>query len=165
MSIREFQFDSTTTKKKVIFFDKPLRHRRYTARQLNTKFCQRSFRSFLLSQTGGKRELTNKDFHLLNFNDRTEYSICEVKCQKIEPIAIEPAPLIDDEEDEEDDDEGMVISTGEKRFGGEEGEHWFRLDGDIEEQQKLFHKSKQKIIHSAPILQERTVNPEDLGPG
>ena len=165
MSIREFQFD-VTTKKKVIFFDKPLRHRRYTARQLNTKFSQRSFRSFLLSQTGGKRELTNKDFHLLNFNDRTEYSICEVKCPKIEPKVIEPTPLIEDEEEEEeDDDQGMVISTGERRLREGDGEHFFPLDGDIEEQQKLFHKSKQKIIHSAPILQERIVNPEDLGPG
>jgi hypothetical protein len=110
MSIREFQLDPTT-KKKVIFFDKPLRRRRYTTRELNTKFYQRSLRSFLLSQTGGKREQNNKDFHLLNFNDRTEYSICEMKCQRLEPKPIEVTPSIDD--DEEEEDEGMVISTGE----------------------------------------------------
>ncbi|CAF4972279.1 unnamed protein product, partial [Rotaria sp. Silwood1] len=33
--------------------------------------------------------------------------------------------------------------------------------GDIEEQQKLFNKSKQKIIHSAPILQERDTSNSD----
>lgn len=32
---------------------------------------------------------------------------------------------------------------------------------DVEEQQKQFHKSKQKIIHSAPIVQERTTNESD----
>lgn len=32
------------------------------------------------------------------------------------------------------------------------------LDGDIEEQQKLFNKSKQKIIHSVPVIQERETN-------
>ena len=38
----------------------------------------------------------------------------------------------------------------------------YYLGGDIEQQQKLFIKSKQKIIHSAPILQEReTINPEN----
>ena len=42
-------------------------------------------------------------------------------------------------------------------------------DGDSEQQQKLFSKSKQKIIHSAPVLQEReTTNPDnpiETGPG
>jgi hypothetical protein len=35
------------------------------------------------------------------------------------------------------------------------------LDGDIEQQQKLFHKSKQKIIQSAPVAHERATNLSD----
>jgi len=154
ISIREFQFDSPTStlnKKKVIFIDKPLRQRNYTKRQLNSKYFQRSFRSLLLSITGGKRETTDQQFNYTSFNNKTEFEITEIKSKtlipqiKQEEKEDEEKKKITDDEDEDDED-GMIIST----------------DGDNEEQQKLFNKLKQKIIHSAPILQEHeTNNPED----
>jgi hypothetical protein len=164
ISIREFQFEtienstSTSNKKKVIFIDKPLRQRVYTKRELNNKYFQRSFRSLLLSTTGGKRETTDNQFNYSSFNNKTEFPITEMKTKILEKSLIQPTETQEEEkkvtDDEDDDDEaGMIIST----------------DGDIEEHQKLFNKSKQKIIHSAPILQEReTNNPEDnteIGPG
>ncbi len=150
ISIREFQFDSptsTSNKKKVIFIDKPLRQRDYTKRQLNSKYFQRSFRSLLLSTTGGKRETTDNQFNYTSFNNKTEFEITEIKSKTLisQIKQEEEKKKITDDEDEDDED-GMIIST----------------DGDNEEQQKLFNKLKQKIIHSAPILQEReTNNPED----
>jgi hypothetical protein len=42
------------------------------------------------------------------------------------------------------------------------------LDGDIEQQQKVFNKSKQKIIQSMPVLQEPEASNSDNnenGPG
>ena len=160
ISIREFQFDdptSTSTKKKVIFIDKPFRQRVYTKRTLNTKFYQRSFRSLLLSTTGGKRETTDNQFSYTSFNNKTEFQITEIKNRTTEKSTIqqtEEKEITEDEDEDDDEEEGaMVIST----------------DGDSEQQQKLFKKSKQKIIHSAPVLQEReTTNSEettDTGPG
>lgn len=162
ISIREFQFDdptSTSNKKKVMFIDKPFRQRVYTKRELNTKFYQRSFRSLLLSTTGGKRETTDNQFNYTSFNNKTEFQITEIKNKIIEKPSIEQLEeekeekKTTDDEDEDEDENAMVIST----------------DGDSEQQQKLFKKSKQKIIHSAPVLQEReTTNPEestDSGPG
>jgi hypothetical protein len=167
ISIREFQFETLEnptipTKKKVIFIDKSLRQRIYTKRELNTKYFQRSFRSLLLSTTGGKRETTDNQFNYTNFNNKTEFQITEIKNKIIEKSLIQQTEQKEEEEEEEkktiddedeDDEVGMIIST----------------DGDNEEQQKLFHKSKQKIIHSVPILQEReTTNQEDnteSGPG
>jgi hypothetical protein len=153
ISIREFHFDDPTSipnKKKVIFSDKPLRQRVYTKRELNSRYFQRSFRSLLLSTTGGKREMTDNQFNYTSFNNKTEFQITEMKKKIIETVLNkkpeqEIETKITDDEDE-DDEEGMIIDT----------------DGDIEQQQKLFNKSKQKIIHSAPILHEReTNNPEN----
>ncbi len=160
ISIREFQFDdptSTSNKKKVIFIDKPFRERVYTKRTLNSKFYQRSFRSLLLSTTGGKRETTDNQFNYTSFNNKTEFQITEIKNKIIEKSsgqqAEEPEKEITEDEDDDEEEGAMVIST----------------DGDSEQQQKLFKKSKQKIIHSAPVLHEReTTNPEestDTGPG
>ena len=164
ISIREFQFDtvdnpsSPVTKKKVIFIDKPLRQQVYTKRQLNTKYSQRAFRSLLISTTGGKREATDNQFMYTSFNNKTEFSVTEIKNKTTEkPLVVEEEKkTIDDVQDDDDDDDeedAMIIST----------------DGDNEEQQKLFSKSKQKIIHSAPVLQEReTTNPDtpaNTGPG
>ncbi len=163
ISIREFQFETLdnptiATKKKIIFIAKSLRQRVYTKRELNNKYFQRSFRSLLLSTTGGKRETTDNQFNYTSFNNKTEFQITEIKNKVLikqseqEQEQEEEKKLTTDEEDEDDED-GMIIST----------------DGDNEQQQKLFQKSKQKIIHSAPILQERnTNNPEDNpenGPG
>ena len=121
MSIREFhlnQFDNPSSipnKKKIIFIDKPLRQRTYTKREFNTKYFQRSFRSLLLSTTGGKRELTDNQFHYTNFNNRTEFEINEVKNKTDENLFIqqtdEEKRKIDDEDDEDDED-AMIISTG-----------------------------------------------------
>ena len=159
MSIREFQLEtldnptSMSNKKKVIFIDKPLRQRVYTKRELNTKYSQRSFRSLLISTTGGKREATDNQFTFTSFNNKTEFQITEMKNKTTEkPLVSEEQQeekILDDDDD--DDEEGaMIIST----------------DGDSEQQQKLFSKSKQKIIHSAPVLQEReTTNPTESGPG
>ena len=167
ISIREFQFDnidnptSPVNRKKIIFIDKPLRQRIYTKRELNTKYSQRAFRSLLLSTTGGKRETTDNPFLYTSFNNKTEFSITEIKNRSTDVPLVseeeEEKKIIDKEEDEEDDDEeeerAMIIST----------------DGDTEEQQKLFSKTKQKLIHSAPVLQEReSTNPDvpaDTGPG
>ncbi|CAF4710084.1 unnamed protein product [Rotaria sp. Silwood1] len=157
MSIREFQIEtldmstSTPNKKKIIFFDKPLRQRDYTKRELNSKYSQRSFRSLLLSTTGGKRETTDNQFNYSSFNNKTEFQIIEIKNKTNENSSIKQTDEKQEEnnnstDDEDDDDEdAMIISTG----------------GDIEEQQKLFNKSKQKIIHSAPILQERDTSNSD----
>ncbi|CAF3717596.1 unnamed protein product [Rotaria sordida] len=159
MSIREFQIetlDNPTTipnKKKIIFIDKPLRQRIYTKRELNNKYFQRSFRSLLLSTTGGKRETTDNQFNYSSFNNKTEFQIIEMKNKTNENSLIkqtdekqeENKNLTDDEDEDEDDEDAMIISTG----------------GDIEQQQKLFNKSKQKIIHSAPTLQERETNNSD----
>ncbi|CAF2152325.1 unnamed protein product [Rotaria magnacalcarata] len=154
MSVREFQFEtvdnpnSIPNKKKIIFIDKPLRQRSYTKRELNYKFFQRSFRSLLLSTTGGKRETTDNQFDYSSFNYKTEFEITEMKNKTIEKPLIEQTDqeeerkVTDDDDDDDDDEDAMIISTG----------------ADIEEQQKLFNKSKQKIIHSAPILQERETN-------
>ncbi|CAF2122104.1 unnamed protein product [Rotaria magnacalcarata] len=157
MSVREFQFEtvdnpnSIPNKKKIIFIDKPLRQRSYTKRELNYKFFQRSFRSLLLSATGGKRETTDNQFNYSSFNNKTEFEITEMRNKTIEKPLIEQTgqeeerKATDDEDD--DDEDAMIISTG----------------ADIEEQQKLFNKYKQKIIHSVPILQEReTNNSEDM---
>jgi hypothetical protein len=158
ISIREFQFDdptSTSNKKKVIFIDKQFRQRVYTKRELNTKFYQRSFRSLLLSTTGGKRETTDNQFNYTSFNNKTEFQITEIKMSEKSSFqqSEEQEKKMTDDEEEDDEEDAMIIST----------------DGDNEQQQKLFNKSKQKIIHSAPILQEReTTNPEestDSGPG
>ncbi len=168
ISIREFQFEtidnpaSTSTKKKVIFIDKPLRQGVYTKRELNNKYFQRAVRSLLISTTGGKRETTDNPFHYTSFNNKSEFPFTEIKNRTDEKPSIQPSEQqqhqeeekkITDDDEDEDDDVGMIIST----------------DGDSEEQQKLFNKSKQKIIHSAPILQERdTNNPEEnteTGPG
>lgn len=162
ISIREFQFDiienptAPVTKKKIIFIDKPLRQRVYTKRELNSKYSQRAFRSLLLSTTGGKRETTDNPFLYTTFNNKTEFSITEIKNRITDKpiVSEEENKTIDEEEEDDDDEEGaMIIST----------------DGDSEQQQKLFSKSKQKIIHSAPVLQERErTNPDipaDIGPG
>ncbi|CAF3811860.1 unnamed protein product [Adineta steineri] len=155
ISIREFQFETldnpNLTKKKVIFIDKPLRQRVYTKRELNSKYFQRSFRSLLLSTTGGKRETTDNPFIYTSFNNRTEFQITEIKTKTNEQSSAKPTEKekekeITDDDDDDDDDEGaMIIDT----------------DGDIEQQQKLFIKSKQKIINSAPILQDRETNNSD----
>ncbi|CAF0843552.1 unnamed protein product [Adineta steineri] len=154
VSIREFQFETldnpNLTKKKVIFIDKPLRQRVYTKRELNSKYFQRSFRSLLLSTTGGKRETTDNPFIYTSFNNKTEFQITEIKTKTNEQSSVKPTEKQEEKEitddDDDDDDEGaMIIDT----------------DGDIEQQQKLFIKSKQKIINSAPILQDRETNNSD----
>ncbi|CAF2366737.1 unnamed protein product [Rotaria sp. Silwood2] len=164
MLIREFQIEtldnptSIPNKKKIIFIDKPLRQRMYTKRELNNKYSQRSFRSLLLSTTGGKRDLTDNQFNYSSFNNKTEFQIIEMKNKTNENGFIKQTDqeqekrknLTDDED--EDDEDAMIISTGE--FSSTNKESY----GDIEQQQKLFNKSKQKIIHSAPILQERETN-------
>ncbi|CAF4332105.1 unnamed protein product, partial [Rotaria sordida] len=43
----------------------------YTRRELNNKYFQRSFRSLLLSTTGGKRETTDNQFNYSSFNNKT----------------------------------------------------------------------------------------------
>jgi hypothetical protein len=126
ISIREFQFEIldnpslTSNKKKVIFIDKPLRQRVYTKRELNNKYFQRSFRSLLLSTTGGKRETTDNQFNYTSFNNKTEFQITEIKNKTIEKSLIkqseeeeEEKKVTNEEEEEEDDDEhAMIISTG-----------------------------------------------------
>ncbi|UJR16469.1 hypothetical protein I4U23_003371 [Adineta vaga] len=149
VSIREFQFEAidnpNPVKKKVIFIDKSLRHRAYTKRELNNKFYQRSFRSLLLTITGGKRETTDNQFYHTSFNNKTEFQITEIKNKASEKSldkqdkTEEKEIINEDDDDDEEEDGAMIIST----------------DGDNEEQQKLFSKSKQKIIQSAPVLQER----------
>ncbi|CAF1395440.1 unnamed protein product [Adineta ricciae] len=150
VSIREFQLNAADNlapvNKKVIFIDKPLRHRAYTKRELNSKFFQRAFRSLLLSTTGGKREATDNQFYHTSFNNKTEFQITEIKNKTLDKStdkqnqpAISNENDNDEDEDEDEEENAMIIST----------------DGDNEEQQKLFHKSKQKIIQSAPVLQER----------
>ncbi|CAF0798145.1 unnamed protein product [Adineta steineri] len=154
VSIREFQFETldnpNLTKKKVIFIDKPLRQRVYTKRELNSKYFQRSFRSLLVSTTGGKRETTDNPFIYTSFNNKTEFQITEIKTKTNEqsstkPMEKEKEKEITDDDDDDDDEGAMIIDT----------------DGDIEQQQKLFIKSKQKIINSAPILQDRETNNSD----
>lgn len=122
MSIREFQFETLDTansgpiKKKIIFIDKSLRQRIYTKRELNSKFYQRSFRSLLLSATGGKREITNNQFCYSIFNNKTEFQITELKDKINEKSLIEQTDpeqetkMTDDEDD--DDENAMIISTG-----------------------------------------------------
>lgn len=161
LSIREFQFETLDNpkemkRKKVIFIDKSFRQKTYTKRELNRKFYQRSFRSLLLSTTGGKREVTDNPFSYSTLNNKTDFQITEIRNKIEEKIVEEPKPtenICETEDDEEEDEGGMIIST----------------DGDNEEQQKLFHKSKQKIIHSAPIIQEWETNNQQenisTGPG
>jgi len=158
MSIREFQFENLNNsngieKKKVIFIDKSFRQKTYTKRDLNRKFYQRSFRSLLVSTTGGKRETNDTSFNYSTLNNKVDFQITEIRNKIEEKIPDEPKveeKTFESEDDDEDEDEGaMIIST----------------DGDNEEQQKQFHKSKQKIIHSAPIIQEReTTNQQETAP-
>ena len=116
ISIREFKFETidNSSKKKVIFIDKPLRQRVYTKRELNSKFFQRSFRSLLVSTTGGKREITDNQFNYTNFNNKTEFQITEIKKKIIEQVKEQEdiEKKITDDEDE-DDEQGMIIDTGE----------------------------------------------------
>lgn len=84
ITIREFQYETLDnpnemTKKKVIFIDKSFRRKVYTKRELNEKFYQRSFRSLLLSTTGGKREMTDNAFNYTTFNQKTDFQITEIK--------------------------------------------------------------------------------------
>ncbi|CAF4491287.1 unnamed protein product, partial [Rotaria sp. Silwood2] len=125
MLIREFQIEtldnptSIQNKKKIIFIDKPLRQRMYTKRELNNKYSQRSFRSLLLSTTGGKRDLTDNQFNYSSFNNKTEFQIIEMKNKTNENSFIKQTDqeqekrknLTDDED--EDDEDAMIISTGE----------------------------------------------------
>ena len=133
MSIREFQFETLENptnpiKKKILFIDKPLRQRVYTKRELNEKYFQRSFRSLLLSTTGGKRDTTDDLFHSINFNDKIDYSLTEIR-SKIEKLNDANINMNTDdknndnekreeqeEEEDEDDETGMIISTGEIFF-------------------------------------------------
>lgn len=120
ISIREFQYENVEDptnplKKKILFIDKPFRQRVYTKRELNRKFFQRSFRSLLLSQTGGKRETTNNPFHFIGFTDKIDYSITEIRKKFKKIVEEEKTPVENEvqEDEDDDDDEGMIISTGE----------------------------------------------------
>ncbi|CAF4394593.1 unnamed protein product, partial [Adineta steineri] len=107
VSIREFQFETldnpNLTKKKVIFIDKPLRQRVYTKRELNSKYFQRSFRSLLLSTTGGKRETTDNPFIYTSFNNRTEFQITEIKTKTNEQSSAKPTEKEKEKEITDDD--------------------------------------------------------------
>jgi hypothetical protein len=123
ISIREFQYetlDNPSNKKKVIFIDKPLRQRIYTKRELNHKYSQRSFRSLLLTTTGGKRETTDNQFNYTNLSNKTEFQITEIKKKvPLKPLIKEVEPeeekkMTDDDDDDDEDEGGMIISTGKK---------------------------------------------------
>jgi hypothetical protein len=115
ISIREFKFETidNSSKKKLIFIDKPLRQRVYTKRELNSKFFQRSFRSLLVSTTGGKRDVNDNQFNYTSFNNKTEFQITEIKKKIIEQIKEEDIEEKITDDEDEDDEQGMIIDTGE----------------------------------------------------